>query len=438
MEDETVADQHREAATPISASTPVAVGDDAPDPLDAQLGPREVLPVPPRAPERPNYGLWIIYLYFRPAYFFRHFVADHLPFLTWTCAILMGISAADGRAERALARNAAFAESFDFWPAFLCLVGAFGLVSAVLFHYLGGWWYRLRLRWSGAINPDRALARRVYLYASTILALPACAHLLYRALTHATPADALWHTSAWWQRLFVVLAFWSIIVSHKGVREVFGVRGWRPALWFLILPMSFYAITVLAAILSLLALMAPATGTASTGSASPAPPPAQSLVTASAVVLVPATNLKGPWEMAFPSDWKVNGDYALGPREWNIAVQVAETGHMWTLQIWSGRGNAVRSLALELDWIQGFPVKQVGTMTTWGRFSGIGKELVVTVDRDVMFVRSFVSELGDGRMLVASELMPEADRARTASLYRAIANSVALTDETAATEPAPR
>ncbi|HLL12113.1 MAG TPA: hypothetical protein VK570_13715 [Rubrivivax sp.] len=123
----------------------------------------------------------------------------------------------------------------DAWLHYWTMALLSGLISAVLIWYIGGWWYKVRLRWSGAADPDPALARRVYTWQGLVVALPVLAHMLLQTLLYADFRAAMQAAGA----LPVVLlgfAFWSCWTSYAAVTTVFPVDKGKATLWFLVLP----------------------------------------------------------------------------------------------------------------------------------------------------------------------------------------------------------
>lgn len=207
----------------------------------ASINDHTLAPPPTRKrPDRdPYFLLWIVYLFFRPRTFFRHFIDNKWPSLLVACAWMFGMAHA---AERFLTRgtlngtqnNPILASWTFFWPC--VLIG--GAISGLLYFYIGGWWYRLRIKWSGDPDPDKTLARRTYLYAAQIMAIPSLIYTITVATMYATPADMANAPLYWWDFVPLVFVPWSFVVSFIGVRTVFDTGLVRSLIWFLILPLS--------------------------------------------------------------------------------------------------------------------------------------------------------------------------------------------------------
>ena len=145
---------------------------------DAELAPTEV-------PERHTYPLSpgrLVDLYFRPRRYFSSIrELDHQSALLIS-SVLMGIAGAMGRIDQKiiqaeLGHAAKGWEStaswlLSSWLNYWLVVIAAGATWAVFLWYLGGWWYKKRLLWSGAAAPSSRLARRVYALQELVLAMP--------------------------------------------------------------------------------------------------------------------------------------------------------------------------------------------------------------------------------------------------------------------------
>lgn len=127
-----------------------------------------------------------------------------------------------------------------FWA--YALVG--GLVTAVLVWWIGGWWFGVRVRWSGAVDAKLRTARQVYLYSALLFTLPAVIGPI--VITALYPDyRAAWSAGGYRPMFLLPFLLWSTLVSYIGVTVVFPVRRGRAFGWFVILPWVLYvALTV--------------------------------------------------------------------------------------------------------------------------------------------------------------------------------------------------
>ncbi|MEM6451177.1 MAG: hypothetical protein AAF703_12770 [Cyanobacteria bacterium P01_D01_bin.105] len=128
------------------------------------------------------------------------------------------------------------------WPIFWALALALGLVAGWLFWFVGGWWFRLRLRFSGATNPDPRMSRLVMVYAGLVSALPHLVFVLWWMLLYENYLAAYAQDVVLTAVLFA-LSFWELFVAYRGIRKLFSVDRWRARLWFVILPALMYLTT---------------------------------------------------------------------------------------------------------------------------------------------------------------------------------------------------
>jgi len=127
-----------------------------------------------------------------------------------------------------------------FWG--FCLTA--GLLSGLIVYVVGGWWYRMRLRFSGAPEElDFSTPRHVYAWVSTIVSVPYV--LLIVGFTFAYPNYyAAYHSDELFSTLLPMLMFWSVAVSYVAATTRFSLSGWKPMLWFMVLPALFYLIVM--------------------------------------------------------------------------------------------------------------------------------------------------------------------------------------------------
>ncbi len=191
----------------------------------------------------------LLSLFFRPTQFFSSEIAlGRTPFVlgvTW----VVGIAYALGRIDQELLRAeferarpywASFGHLLtDSWLSFWPILLVYGALSALAIWYFGGWWYKVRVRWSGDPAPDPGTARIVYIYASFVAAAPTFVALLGQTLLYANYGEA-YAAEELWPTLLLVFPFWGCIVSYRGVTAVFEVVRKRALVWFVILPFLVY------------------------------------------------------------------------------------------------------------------------------------------------------------------------------------------------------
>jgi hypothetical protein len=184
-------------------------------------------------------------LYFRPS----HLFADITPLkakpafliVAWIAGITSAIDRFDVNLVRSELMGRATPTAFlmDSWLAFWPFILAVGAVYAAMVWLIGGWWYRMRLSWAGAANPDPFAARIVYIHQDLVVGLPAVISTVIQTFVFES-YRAAWASDEAWSGLLIIFIGWSCIASYKAVRAAFAVGKWKARFWFLILPMGFY------------------------------------------------------------------------------------------------------------------------------------------------------------------------------------------------------
>lgn len=191
----------------------------------------------------PKPGLWLVYLFLRPARFYPHYVVDAAPLLTAFALMAMGV--AEALTQVAFGQSPGFTRHFaDDWVACWIMMGAAGLIGAVVFYAVGGWWYRERLRLCGAYDVDPWLPRRAYIYSTLVVTLPTLAWVVWKMLGGVSPEAALTLTldDAPIVTALFVLNAWSCCISYAGAMAIFKLKRAAARFWLLALPMSYYVL----------------------------------------------------------------------------------------------------------------------------------------------------------------------------------------------------
>ena len=184
--------------------------------------------------------LWPVYILFRPRVFFESLAMLHAPSLTFSCAMMFGMSNTIDRVSNKMGTTGISVPWETSWGAFWGFVVGAGAVSAALTYVIGGWWYRRRLRWCGVADPDKKVSTRIYVCAAQVFATPSVLMTAIAGSVFATPLEAAESDAATiWGLISIVLVLWSFAVSYIGVRTVFAARVWPARIWFLILPVGF-------------------------------------------------------------------------------------------------------------------------------------------------------------------------------------------------------
>ena len=203
-------------------------------------------------------------LYFRPRRFFSRPANIARPLLAAACATLVGVGNAIGKIDSKLmiaqmsrpgTGTSLVATIADTWAHYWTVVLVLGLVGALIFWGVCGWWYRMRLQWSGAQAPDPALARRVWALQSAVCALPLFVTAIFRAMSFETPSAAANAPLDFTVAVDLIVPFWGCWTSYAAATTAFTLKKSRAVVWFLILPVI-YSIVLMGAYGAMAALAA--------------------------------------------------------------------------------------------------------------------------------------------------------------------------------------
>jgi hypothetical protein len=181
-------------------------------------------------------------LFFRPREFFAANHAFNKSVYLLSMVGVIGITRAASniakqltKAQLGLSTPAADLRLLHSWLTFWLMLIPLGVLWGAWTWWIGGWWYQVRLWWSGADDVPPRAARVVYAYVSLVVAIPALLVLLLDTAFHPNFRVAYDADSAW--SLFTVITpFWAYVVSYRSVTVVFTLHRFSALLWFLILP----------------------------------------------------------------------------------------------------------------------------------------------------------------------------------------------------------
>ena len=207
-------------------------------------------PPPPIQPQAsPLWPQHLIDVFIRPRQFFSGQLAlgktPYVLFVTWCYGIANVIDRLDQKMMRSEFGGARSGWEqlgpmiTESWLMYWAWVLVFGAISGVFLWLVGGWWYRVRLQWSGARAPDKQLARLVFVYAAFVHAGPTVALTLGYTMAYANYAQA-YAAEEFYSLLMLVFPFWSLVTSYIGTRTMFAVSRWKARIWFVILPGALY------------------------------------------------------------------------------------------------------------------------------------------------------------------------------------------------------
>lgn len=121
------------------------------------------------------------------------------------------------------------------WPTYWLTVVGMGVLWAVLLWYLQGWWYRMRLQWSGAGQVAPEAARAVNMLQNLVYALPTLCLTLIQTALYQDYAEA-WLYSYMAEMLLMALLVYSFWTSYCAATSAFTTCTKKALFWFLLLP----------------------------------------------------------------------------------------------------------------------------------------------------------------------------------------------------------
>lgn len=202
-------------------------------------------------PLNKNTPIWqelVIDLFFQPRKFFSDLSilmqTKYVVPVTWVFGLSQAIDKIDQEMIKKDINSSSGRSEFitpfiDTWINYWGFVLLYGTISAVFLWWVGGWWYRIRLEWAGAKDPDHRLARVIYIYASFVVAAPMVILALIQTINYDNYIQA-YYSDELWSIIIIIFPFWSLITSYIGIRTTFEVSKWKARTWFIILPGLLY------------------------------------------------------------------------------------------------------------------------------------------------------------------------------------------------------
>jgi hypothetical protein len=194
-------------------------------------------------------------LLFRPGRFFRGVGASPPRPLVLAAMWICGMTTVLDRVQNRVA-IAEFLGGHDqlFSDAWLHVWGAAllgGVAAGALIWAIQGWWYRIRIGWSGGTAIGASSARSVFALTTLVACVPALAWFASLATSHATPREAFTSELGWSDLVAPLFGFWSLWTSYAAVRTVFQTRPVRTAVWFILAPLVFQVLLIVGIVVAM-------------------------------------------------------------------------------------------------------------------------------------------------------------------------------------------
>ncbi len=368
------------------------------------LGPPPVPVIPPPLPadlpiqqsrRRINPAAWLACLFFRPGKFFTEYARFTPMYLVVFCVIMLGATKGVGDLVDAFGQDLTPEQQGEELGSSL-LAGA---VVGVVWYFLLGSWYGVRVFYCKPQGMSWVLARRTYAFASLIVSLSMVIGAI--VLLIAQDRQVMLALGA-----AIGVAFaWSIYVSYRGVRTLFAVARGRAIVLFIILPAIVYG-----AALTLPYQLGKINQAAILASGKKTPVAFEN----DYVTL----NYPSCWrEMAQPEQRSaifVDGDTVFGITVMD-GTRATTTPHQGVLIMAQAQAEAMHTTATE-----------AGSFQTWSNFTGIGNVFTMNVEGQTITSRIFIAYLPDDRYIIVTEAYNSLSEERTAPQFQIVRDSLVI------------
>jgi len=190
-------------------------------------------------------GLGLLYL--RPSSFFSYAMNNTNKWLLLLVIWVSGIAYAFNKLDEKMAkidfgREDSFINGLSqTWLGTWSFVLFMGAINGVILWYLAGWWYQVRLEWSGASNVDPRKARLVYMYQDLVQSGPTILLVIMHTFLYSSYQES-WAAEDYLTAAFIVFPFYSCFVSYKGAITTFELINTKARWLFLIIPIALYIV----------------------------------------------------------------------------------------------------------------------------------------------------------------------------------------------------
>lgn len=348
-------------------------------------------PLPPR--DRSAWFMAPVYLLLRPSRFFRQFVVESAPVLTaffaWMYGMATVIDRIDSRAAMSQFSNKPSMIPDD-WLTQWAIIAIGGVLAGLLYSALGGWWYRIRLRWCSVPKPDKPMVRRVYLTSSVVFALPAVIWRGVQTGLYAKPSFVMNADPGVVDLLVMGTLFLSVWISYVGARTVFGAAKWRAVLLFLALPGLLYALVIGAVAVTTFLL----------ASAAPA-------------IAAPRMHGAPTFLFSYPSNWDIDTTDSMFDPAADVYV-ISPQNAAFHVMAYDAEGEAEDHLTWSFTGMRAALMhsREDGRFTEWAGMHGVGRVLRGEYQGQSSTIRMFVAEVRPGAFIEITESWEDNDQAK--------------------------
>ena len=360
-------------------------------------------PLPPR--DRAAWFMAPVYLLIRPSRFYRQFVVESAPLLTAFFAWMFGMASVIDRIDSRTAMSQFSGRSSptlpDDWGTHWAVIAIGGMLAGLVYSAVGGWWYRLRLRWCAVPNPDKAMVRRVYLTSAVVFALPAVVWRGVQTGMYDRPSFAMNAGPGIVDLLIMATLFLSIWISYVGARTVFGAAKWRAMLLFLTLPGLLYGLAIGAMAIVTFVIAA-------------APP----------ALLSPRMHGAATFVFSYPSNWNIDRTDAMYDPASDVYV-ISPQNAGFHVMSFDAEGEAEDHLAWTVGGMRSAlsNAREDSRFTEWAGMTGVGRVLRGEYQGAPSTIRMFVCETKQGSFIEITESWADQDQTKVEPGFALIRSS---------------
>ena len=196
-------------------------------------------------------------LFLRPKLFFSDFKMlnrESTYIFTYIAAMYVFMDRMDSQLIKTEALTGGSLEKYDWlihtWIKYWGFTAIASIFIAFFVWFVYGWWYEMRLKWSGVENESSLLIKQVNAMQICVVAIPVVLITLVQTFIYENYEAAFVAPEIYSGLIILFFLIYSCWVSYVAVRTVFNAN--RFALfWFFIMPLLFY-VGVIAVVVSLL------------------------------------------------------------------------------------------------------------------------------------------------------------------------------------------
>lgn len=323
-------------------------------------------------------------LFFRPRSYFAGIAAPKKRVWLNLFAFTYGMAYAIDRSGFSSMQGTTPAAS---WAEHWAIIGGAAFIGSFIILYVGGAWYRFRLRLCGVQVTDNAQAKMVYLSAAQVYALPMIAVALAETLLYRDPATANVKSPYWLGLAMLVFVFWSLYASYAGVRTVFKPKKAAAFFWFLGGPAALYVL-----------LFAGMLWLALSGSSFLPGPDAD--------IARPLEYSDGEMAFSYPGNWSVTEEKETAETWAQVRVEPLQDAVI-VLWFFEPEGSAADHLEYwsEGIWNEFEDCEEGGALDDWGDLKGLGQVIFGNMGKRKYEARGFIAPLSEDRYFMVQEIL---------------------------------